>query len=78
MKKVLSDKYLGNIISHDNLNKNNVESRIAKGMGYVSQIMIILEEVCLGQFYFDTAILLRESIFWMACFQVLRPVMALH
>ena len=32
-------------------------------MGYISQIMTILEEMCFGKFYFDSALLLRESIF---------------
>ena len=63
MTKVSFDKYLGEIVSHDSLNTKDIELRISKGMSYISQIMIILEEVCFGQFYFDTAVLLRESIF---------------
>ena len=63
MMKVASDKYLGDIVSEDCLNRRNIEAKQAKGMGYISQIMIILQEVCLGQYYFETAILLREAIF---------------
>ena len=63
MPKVSADKYLGSIVSDESQNKKDIESRISKGMGYITQIMIILEEVCFGQFYFDTAVLLRESIF---------------
>ena len=63
MPKVSFDKYLGEMVSDDCLNKKDIELRVSKGMSYISQIMIILEEVCFGQFYFDTAVLLRESIF---------------
>ena len=32
-------------------------------MGLITQITILLEEVCLGNFYFETAVLLRDTIF---------------
>ena len=63
MKRVLYDTYLGFIVSNDSLNRKNIEFRCGKGMGYISQIMLILEEIVFGQFYFETAVLLRESIF---------------
>ena len=37
--------------------------RISKGLGIISEIMNILEKVTLGEFYFPTALLLRESMF---------------
>ena len=64
MKKSLQEKYLGDMIADTILacNAQNVKSRKSKGMGIVSQIMVILETVSLGYFYFEIAILLRESL----------------
>ena len=61
--KVSFDKYLGDIVSGDSLNKRNIEAKTSKGMGIINQIMILLEEICLGQYYCETAVLLRESMF---------------
>ena len=43
MERVTSDCYLGDIISSDGKNKLNIEARVAKGLGIVSQIMDILK-----------------------------------
>ena len=40
-----------------------MEKQFRKGLGIISEIMNILEKVTLGEFYFSTAILLRESMF---------------
>ena len=45
MELVENDTYLGDIISRDEKNNINIESRVAKGMGIVSQIMDILKTV---------------------------------
>ena len=58
-----SDKYVGDIISKDGKNKKNIKSRIGKGIGAISNIMNILKGVSLGQYFFEIALLLRESIF---------------
>jgi hypothetical protein len=63
MSKVPQDKYLGNVIAGDGQNKKNVEERRNKAIGITVQIMTLLEEVCLGHHYFETAVLLRESLF---------------
>ena len=63
MVQVTEDTYLGDIISSDGKNKKNIQNRIAKGTGIISQIMTILERVTLGEHYFATALLLRESLF---------------
>ena len=63
MKKVACDKYLGSVVYDDCLNKRNIEAKTSKGMGMINQIMILLEELCLGHYYFETAVLLRESMF---------------
>ena len=62
MTKVDSDKYLGNVVSSDCQNKLNIEARGNRGMGIISQIMMLLEEVPLGHHYFECAVLLRESL----------------
>ena len=44
-------------------NSKNIKKRISKGLGIISDITNILEKVTLGEYYFSTAILLRESMF---------------
>ena len=63
MEEVTEDTYLGDIISSDGKNSKNLEHRISKGIGIISQIMHILESVSLGEHYIDIAMLLRESMF---------------
>ena len=55
--------YLGEIISSDGKNESNIKHRIGRGLGKITDIMNILEKVTLGEHYFSTAILLRESSF---------------
>ena len=66
MVKSMCEKYLGDFICTtllgDGSNAENVKSRKSKGIGIVSQIMVILETVSLGFYYFEIAILLRESL----------------
>jgi hypothetical protein len=45
MERVKSDTNLGDIISSDGKNKQNVENRVSKGLGIVSQIMDVLKTV---------------------------------
>ena len=61
MEKVTSDTYLGDIISSDGKNKLNIENRVAKGLGIVSEIMDILKTVSFGEHFFEIAATLRES-----------------
>ena len=63
MKKVDQDKYLGDIISNKFNNDENIKSKISNGMGAISNILNILREVSLGEFYFKIAFLLRQTIF---------------
>ena len=41
----------------------NVKQRISKGLGIITKIINMLESVTLGEHYFSTAMLLRESMF---------------
>ena len=62
MEVVKNDTYLGDILTNDGKNKLNIEARVAKGLGIVSQIMDILKSVSFGAHYFEIATTLRESI----------------
>ena len=62
MKEVKNDTYLGDIISSDGKNTLNIESRISKGLGIVSQIMDVLKSVSFGVHYFEIAATLREAM----------------
>ena len=63
MKKVEYDKYFGDIISNDGSNQRDIDKKLSKGMGIISQIMALLSEISLGAHYFEIALLLRESLF---------------
>ena len=62
MKDVKSDTYLGDVISADGKNTENIKSRVSKGLGIVSQIMNLMEMVTFGEHYFEIGMLLRESM----------------
>ena len=62
MEKVSSDTYLGDVISSDGKNKLNVETRVAKGLGIVNQIMDILKCTSFGAHFFEIVATLRDSI----------------
>ena len=62
MECVKSDTYLGDIISFDGSNTENIKQRISKGNGIIAQIKTILERVSLGAHFFKIAFLLRESL----------------
>ena len=63
MQPVLEDTYLGDVIRADGRNCSNVQSRVSKGIGIISQIMTILERVSFGRKYFKIAFSLREAMF---------------
>ena len=63
MSHVSEDTYLGDVISNDGRNTKNINSRIGKGLGKITEIMNMLEKVSLGHEYFKIALLLRESLF---------------
>ena len=63
MEMVEDDTYLGDIISGDGKNSKNIQKRISKGIGIISSIMTLLNKICLGEFYIEIAMILRESMF---------------
>ena len=54
---------LEDVVSADGKNTKKIKKRIGKGIGIISEITNILEKTTLGENYFTTALLLRESLF---------------
>ena len=63
MEDVTENTYLGDIISSDGKNSKNMESRVLKGIGKITEITHMLEMVSFGEHYMEIVLLLRESIF---------------
>ena len=57
MRDIIS---IGDIISRDGRNTKNIKSRTARA---INQIMEILENICFGPYYFEVALVLRNSLF---------------
>ena len=62
MEEVEEEKYLGDIISKDGKNIKNFKVRVNKGTGIVNKIMTMLDGIPFGQFYFEVALILRNSL----------------
>ena len=54
--------YLGDVISSNGKHLKNVLHRKSKGLGVINQIMQILNSTFFGKFYFEVALVLRESL----------------
>ena len=63
MIKSKEDKYVGDVLSEDGKVYKTIKSRAMKGLGIISNIMNILKEVSLGEFFFEIGGLLRNSMF---------------
>ena len=63
MKTVSRQLYLGDWISSDGSNKENISRRISKCQGIIRDILHILNGTCFGEFYFETMITLRKTMF---------------
>ena len=62
IQEVKDDRYLGDILSCDGKNTKNIKDRISKGVGIIANIFNLLEVISFGQFHFEIAILLRNSM----------------
>ena len=62
MKKTDHETYLGDVICSSGRNEKNIASKANKGVGAISQIFAMLNQVTLGQFYFETALVMRDSM----------------
>ena len=49
MVDVKSETYLGDILSMDGRNVKNINARKNRGTGIVTQLMMKLEEICIGK-----------------------------
>ena len=54
--------YLGDIITSDGKNTQNIQNRFSKGLGQINQIFNILDSVPFGTYTIETALLLRNSL----------------
>ena len=62
MQYVDTDTYLGDKINRFGKNGPNIDTRVSRGLGLVTQIEHILNIVSLGENYFRIALILRESM----------------
>ena len=56
------ETYLGDVISSTGSNEKNIELRVNQGIAAVNQIISMLNLTSLGHFFFEIALVLRESI----------------
>ena len=56
------EKYLGDILTTDCRINANIEERCSKGIGIVNQILSLLKEISFGEYYFEMAVLFRQSM----------------
>ena len=63
MKVVQEQTYLGDLIASDGTHTKKVQQRSSKGLGVINQIMSILEKTYYGKYFFEVAMVLRESLF---------------
>jgi hypothetical protein len=63
MKKKEEQMYLGDLLSADGSHLKNVMHRKNKGLGVTNSIMQILQTTSYGKYYFEVALILRESLF---------------
>jgi hypothetical protein len=62
VKEMYSTKYLGEILSSDGKNTENISARQKRGYGTVKDITNMLDKMCLGPFMYKKAIILRDSM----------------
>ena len=60
IKEVYSTKYLGEVISSDGTNTENIAQRKKRGYGTVRDITKMLDKLCLGPYMFLKAVVLRN------------------
>ena len=63
IKESDAEEYLGDIVTNDGRNTKNIEGRVSKGIGISIKISNILKTINFGTFFFETALLLRNSAF---------------
>ena len=61
-KTVKKDKYVGDILTEDGTNTENIQGRMDKGFGIVNEIVSILGEIPLGPYRISVGLKLREAM----------------
>ena len=56
------ETYLGDVICSSGTNTKNIENKCNGGIGTVSQIIAMLGQITLGHYYFEVAMVLRDSM----------------
>ena len=56
------EKYLGDILTTDGKNVRNIAARRSRGIGNVDKIFTYINDVFLGPYYFEAALLYRSSL----------------
>ena len=56
------ETYLGDIICSSGSNDRNIDNRYNQGIGSVSQIITILNQVSLGHYHYEIGLVLRDTI----------------
>ena len=62
LESVKSDSYLGDILQNNGKNNLNIKERMERGSGAINQICNMLDNLCLGEYYFEAAGVLRNSL----------------
>ena len=62
MEEKSEEKYLGDVISIDGKNIENIKTRVTKGRGIVNRIITILDAIPLGRRYFKIGMMLRDAL----------------
>ena len=63
MEKVTEWKYLGDIVQSNSKCDANIKNRVSKGIGAANQVMQMSRDLCLGNFFFEGALILRNALF---------------
>ena len=62
VKQTFQTKYLGEVISSDGTNTANITNRKGRGFGTVKDIVNMLDNMCLGPYMYQKAVVLRDSM----------------
>ena len=62
IEEKVEERYLGDIIANDGKNMKNFKVRVTKAIGIIRNIMTRLEGIPFGKYYFEVAIILRNSL----------------
>ena len=62
ISSVQMDSYLGDLLQHDGKNNLNITERLKRGDAAINHICNMLNDLCLGDYYFEAAGVLRNSL----------------